>query len=255
MLGINRVKIQGAGISHTARSAPKTQRALAKQTQAKITTMSRLLESKKNLYLNRLLASKEPFLEAVKRAAQQESVEKMQISDHEGRILHLLTHISGAKKAVEIGTLYGFSTLHIARALPQKGIVFTLDNNPERHKKAQEILKKSPDFCKIQWMTGPALKSLKALESQAPFDMVFIDADKSAYEDYLSWAERNLKPGGLLVADNVFLFGAVYGEEEKPPSPKALQAMKRFNERISGSPLWKGALIPTDEGLALGVRQ
>ena len=219
------------------------------------TVMSRLMKSKKRLYLDRIFGFQDPLLEALAREARKESVEKMQISPHEGRILYFLTKISGAKKAVEIGTLYGFSTLHIARALPEGGTVFTLDADPARHKKAQAILRDSPDFPKIKWISGPARGGLKTLESSAPFDMIFIDADKAAYEDYLSWAEKHLKPGGLLLADNSFLFGAVYGEAARPPDPKALQIMKNFNERIARSPAWDGALIPTDEGLSIGIKQ
>ena len=117
----------------------------------------------------------------------------MQISAHEGRILQFLVQISKAKKVVEIGTLYAYSTLHIARALPEKGKVFTLDISSERHKKSQEILKSSKDSKKIKWISGPALDGLKSIEKSAPFDMIFIDADKEAYMKYLLWAEKHFK--------------------------------------------------------------
>ena len=210
----------------------------------------------KTLYLDEVFGSEDSFLKNIKKAAKEEGVDRMQISAHEGRILQFLVQLSKAKKVVEIGTLYAYSTLHIARALPKGGRVFTLDISFERHKKSQQILKTSKDGKKIKWMTGKALDSLKLIEKSAPFDMIFVDADKEAYMKYLYWAERNLKSGGLLVADNTFLFGAVYGDPDfRSPKDKTRETMKKFNRRISHSVHWEGALIPTEEGLSVAIKR
>ena len=217
--------------------------------------MSRINKNKKTLYLDRVFGQKNELLKKISQAAQTEGVERMQISPHEGRILQFLVQISRVKKVVEIGTLYAYSTLHIARALPKGGMVFTLDISSERHRQSQEILKNSAEAKKIKWISGRALDNLKFLERSAPFDMIFIDADKEPYLEYLDWAEKHLKKGGLLVADNTFLFGAVYGESSRSPRQKTVKVMKKFNKRLSDSSCWKGALIPTSEGLTVGIKQ
>ena len=216
--------------------------------------MSRTHKSKKTLYLDKVFGFEDILLKKIKKATKEEGVERMQISAHEARILQFLVQISKAEKVVEIGTLYAYSTLHIAKALPEKGKVFTLDISSERHKKSQDILKNSKDGKKIKWITGPALEGLKSIEKSAPFDMVFIDADKEAYMKYLLWTEKHLRPGGLVAADNTFLFGAVYGEATRPIRPKAVKIMREFNKRISNSSYWKGILIPTEEGLSVGIK-
>ena len=217
--------------------------------------MSRLKSNKKKRYLDSLSPVTDPYLEQIVQAVKAEGVERMQISSHEAQILGLLVRISQAKKVVEIGSLYGYSCWHIAQALPLEAEVWTLDLSPQRHKKAQEILKNSPVFKKIHWLTGQALHSLKSIESLGPFDMLFIDADKPAYKDYLNWAEKHLKPGALLVADNTFLFGSVYGEPQRDMNTKTIEIMKNFNQRLCNSPFWKGALIPTTEGLTVSIKQ
>ncbi len=199
-----------------------------------------------------LFGPEDPYLKALRKLAQKEGLEGMQISLHEGRILEFLTRIFKAKKIVEIGTLYGYSAFCMARALPADGKIWTLDYSVEKQKKAQEVLKNSSIGQKIHCLSGPAQGSLKTITASAPFDMLFIDADKESYLEYLSWAEKHLKKEGLLVADNSFLFGAVYGGASRPLKPKATEVMKEFNLRISS--FWKGALIPTSEGLTVGLR-
>ena len=99
---------------------------------------------------------------------------------------------------------------------------------------------------------------MPALTQNGPFDMVFIDADKDSYSLYLDWAEENLRKGGLLAADNTFLFGSVYGDFNDSAgrhSQKTLEGMKSFNKRLSRSEFWEGALVPTAEGLTVAIRK
>jgi len=183
----------------------------------------------------------------------------MQISAYEGRILQFLCQALQVSKIVEIGTLYGYSSLMMARVLPENGVIFTLDLNTERQTKAQHLVQADPHSSKIQFISGPAMDSLKKLEEQeeGPFDMVFIDADKASYLDYLYWSNRNLKPRGLLVADNTFLFGAVYGElaEGRDKNEKALYVMKQFNREVASQDVYISTLIPTVEGLTVGIKK
>ena len=218
--------------------------------------MLRTHRNSRSIYLDQTFGLEEPFLQKIKKAVESEGVEHMQISAHEAKILQFLVQVSKVKKVVEIGTLYAYSAFHIATALPRDGQVWTIDHNSHRHKVSQEILKNTPSAKKINWLCGPALEQLKFLESLAPFDMIFIDADKEPYLKYLNWAEKNLKKGALLVADNTFLFGAVYGESERDSSkPETIKIMREFNKRLANSKLWQGALIPTQEGMTVSIKQ
>ena len=210
----------------------------------------------KQKYLNKTFSKEDDLLRKIKEQSITAGVEGMQISAYEGGILQFFCQALKVKKAVEIGTLHGYSSLMIARVLPPGGQIFTLDIDKTRQEKAQQLIVKDPASSKIQFLTGPALESLKTLEKQSPFDMVFIDADKPAYLDYLHWSNKNLKSGGLLMADNTFLFGAVYGEPERTQtSPEALKVMQKFNEEVASSGQYISTLIPTTEGLTVGIKK
>ena len=217
--------------------------------------MPRTHHSNRSAYLDQTFGLEEPLLQKIQKAVESEGVKRMQISAHEARILQFLVHISKSKKIVEVGTLYAYSAFHIAKALPEGGQLWTIDHNRNRQKSAQDILKGSLTVNKINWLCGSALEQLKLLEPLAPFDMIFIDADKESYLEYLCWAEKNLKKGALLVADNTFLFGAVYGESERNSKPETIKVMTEFNERLANSDYWQGALIPTQEGMTVSIKQ
>ena len=216
------------------------------------------VRNKRNLYLDDTFGHEDSILKSLREKAEEEGVVHMEISSHEGRILHFLAQVLKTQKIVEIGSLYGYSTLYLSRALPEDGLIFTCDISEKRHKATQQILKTCPDYHKIRWITGKAQDTLKTLESEGPFDMVFIDADKGSYGIYLEWAEKNLRPGGLMAADNTFLFGAVYGEQpdsQEGHSEKTLQTILSFNQRVSESDAWTGVMIPTSEGLTLAIKK
>ncbi len=209
-------------------------------------------------YLEQVFSREDAVLKSLRHLAGKNQVEYMQISAYEGGIIQFLCHALRVQKAIELGTLYGYSTLMIARALPVGGTLFTLDKDKERQKQAQSLIQKDPCANKIHFLHGAALDTLQTLKDKGPFDMIFIDADKASYLDYLHWSNRNLKSGGLLVADNTFLFGAIYGEpaKEEKHSPKTLQVMKQFNQEVADE---KGpyisTLIPTAEGLTVGIKK
>ena len=207
-------------------------------------------------YLKEVFGYKEDLvLKSIREHSEKENVAYMQISSYEGGILQFLCQALKVKKVVEIGTLYGYSSLMIARTLPEGGQLWTLDLSEKRQKKAQELMQADPAGAKVCFKAGPALESLKSLEDQAPFDMVFIDADKGGYRDYLHWSYKNLKPGGLVVADNTFLFGAVYGEPKEQQPEKTVEVMRAFNKELASSGLYVSTLIPTAEGLTVGIKK
>lgn len=215
----------------------------------------RTKKTNRSNYLNSVFSKEDKILKNIREYAEKQSVDYMQISAYEGGILQFLCKALNVKKAVEIGTLYGYSSLIIARALPSNGRLFTLDQDKNKQEQSQQLIKEDKHSHKIEFISGIANKSLKNLESKAPFDMVFIDADKTSYLDYLKWSYKNLKSGGLIIADNTFLFGAIYNESKKEVNQKALTIMKQFNKEISQSGLYTSTLIPTAEGLTVGIKK
>ena len=210
--------------------------------------------NKKIEYMNQVFSWQDPCLKEIIQMTKDKQVLPMQIAPYEGRILYVLAKMAKVQRVVEIGTLHGYSTFHLARALPEKGVIWTCDKDKERQKRAKEILKETEEYKKIRWISGPAQKTLNSLKSEGPFDLVFIDADKEAYGEYLYWAEKHLRSGGILLADNTFLFGSLYGEEVRAVSSKTKKVMGQFNATLSHSKGWVGAMIPTEEGLTVAVK-
>ena len=183
-----------------------------------------------------------------KKFAEQLGKLSISISAGEGRLLQFFTSLFKCKKFVEIGTLTGYSALWIAKGM-QQGELFTLEKEEAHAKCAQLIFDEFKSDVKISLKLGSAEESLREIQSQGPFDGVFIDGNKSAYVSYLDWAEKNLKIGGLIIADNVFLGGAVFGEENPRFSDKQVRIMQEFNHRLSNTDRYESCLVPTSEGL------
>ena len=154
------------------------------------------------LLIDRLVASDGALDAAAREAA---------VAPNQGKLLHILARAIGARAILEIGTLAGYSTLWLARALPAGGRVVTLEADPQAAAAATANLAGLP----VEVIVGPALEALPRL--QGPFDMVFIDADKQSSPAYLEHAVRLARPGALIVADNVVRGGAVLDEASDDP--------------------------------------
>ncbi len=218
----------------------------------------------KNSYIEKLVAVTDPGLLAIEARLRAADRWGVNIGANEGRLLALLVQVSGAKKVVEIGTLFGYSTVWLARALPANGQpaigqtdgrVWTIERDPISAAHARQGFLDCGVAERIDLLEGEASEKLRELESaHSPFDLVFIDANKSAYPEYLDWAERNLRVGGLVIADNVFLGGAVF-YDAKPDSVslRQWQGMREFNQRLLSGGKFTSAFVPTSEGLLVGV--
>lgn len=174
----------------------------------------------------------------------------------EVQVLNFLIKALEIKKVVEIGTLYGYSAYQVAKCLPAEGKIWSIEKNQSNYNKAKEILSTSNQKDKIELIYGDAQQKLSELQSFAPFDMVFIDANKGAYLDYLIWAKDHLKKGGVVVGDNSFLFGTVYDQSEQNHnmSVKNITVMKEFNEHLVNSTDFETMVLPTPEGLTVGLK-
>jgi predicted O-methyltransferase YrrM len=178
------------------------------------------------------------------------------IGPEEGRLLQVLIRLGGFKKIVEIGTHAGYSTMWMAMALSSDGHIFTIERDKNRIRMARETFLHFDHYAsQITLVEGPALEMLTTLENQGPFDMVFIDADKLNYLNYLNWAEKNVRVGGLIIGDNTFLSGAVYGEPTTQRiSPAALEAVHNFNQQLGDQTRYTSVMLPTNEGWTMGVK-
>ena len=205
-------------------------------------------------YIRELFAVEDDHLRDV--VTRTENVtDSIQIHPEDGKLLQTLIRLGNIKHIVEIGTLAGYSALWMSRALPKDGHIHTIEKTPNRHALAQETL---ADVTNVTQHFGEALDILETLIPKAPFDMIFIDADKHNYLNYLDWAENNIRKGGMIVADNTLLSGAVCQDDDSPlPAhirPTTLQDMRQFNERLADPEKYCSTLLPTLDGMTIAVK-
>jgi predicted O-methyltransferase YrrM len=179
------------------------------------------------------------------------------LSPHEARLMSVLIHMHKCQKFVEIGTLTGLSALWILQGLQPGGELWTLEKDEKHIKIANQVFekyRKGDTDKKVNLLEGDAQVTFASLEGHGPFDGIFIDGNKSAYGVYLDWAEKNLRKGGLIIADNVFLGGAVLTGNKATFSKKQIEVMKAFNERLADPKLYLSSVIPTSEGLFVALK-
>lgn len=177
----------------------------------------------------------------------------IQVGAEEGKLLQFLIKMAGVKSIVEVGSLAGYSAVWMARAVGKDGMVHAINKDPKHYALLQETVEKSG--LNIIPHLGDAREVLPSLEDQAPYDMIFIDADKGGYAEYLDWAEKYIRKGGLIIGDNSLLFGHI-NATEKPEgtSRKAWEAMREFNQRLADNSRYNSILIPTLEGLTVAQK-
>lgn len=181
--------------------------------------------------------------EAAFHAPDVEGMPAIQLGRAEARTLELLLRLIGAKKVVEVGTLAGYSALCMARALGPDGRLWTIENDPKHAAVARARVR---DAHPIEVLEGDALEVLEELGPKGPFCAVFLDADKGRYDLYGRWAREHLRPGGLLIGDNAFLFGDLLADTE------TAAAMRRFHAELADG--FHSVCIPTPDGLAFGIK-
>ena len=169
------------------------------------------------------------------------------VGPSEGKLLEVLLRMVGAKNVVEVGTLAGFSAIHLARGLPEDGHLHTIEFDPKHAALARENLEKAGLSSKVTVHEGAGVDVLPKLSAKGPFCAVFIDADKGNYDKYGAWAAANVRKGGLLLGDNAHYFGKLMEDSE----PAA--AMRRFHQEARAA--FDTVCIPTPDGLLLGVRK
>lgn len=195
-------------------------------------------------YLTDLLVGPDPPLEEAIAASTAAELPEIQVSPLQGRFLMLLAKIRGARRILEIGTLGGYSTIWLARALPPGGELVTLEIEPRHARVARENLTRAGLEAKIDLRVGPAADSLAKLvaEGAAPFDLVFVDADKPSNPDYVELALRLTRPGSVLVIDNVVREGEVLAAESES---EAILGTRAMHELVANHPRLEATVLQT----------
>jgi predicted O-methyltransferase YrrM len=183
-------------------------------------------------YLGDLLKLDDPVLDAALHASVAAGLPEIQVSALQGRLLHMIAQVHGARRILEIGTLGGYSTIWLARALPPDGRLISLELEPRHAEVARANVERAHLSDRVEVRVGPAVDSLAKLHAEysAPFDLIFIDADKESYPEYLTWALRLSRAGTLIIADNVIRNGTIV--EPLHPDPR-VQAIRRFWEQLA----------------------
>ncbi len=173
-----------------------------------------------------------PILEAALAASEKAGLPSIQVSPPQGKMLHILARSINARNILEIGTLGGYSTIWMARALPAGGRLLTLEADAKHAEVARANLARTGLAEMVELRLGPALDTLPhvAAEGRGPFDLIFIDANKSTMAEYFDWSLQLSRPGTMIIADNVIRSGAVVDASSKDAD---VQGVRRFNERVA----------------------
>ncbi len=176
-----------------------------------------------------------------------EGIPAIQVGPSDGRMLYLMMRLVGATKVVEVGTLVGYSAIHIARGLAPAGRLWSIELEPLHAELAHANLAAAGLADRVSVLVGAGREILPTLAREAPFDAVFIDADKVSYDFYGAWALENLRPGGLVIGDNAYLFGELMEDSDRG------RAMRRFHEQVAAA--CDSVCMPTPDGLVVGIKR
>lgn len=201
-------------------------------------------------YVTNLYAQEDDTLRWIQQEANRHELPTISLKPFEGRLMQFLVGLVGAKKIVEIGTLAGYSGVWMARALPADGKLYTLEKSSKHAQVARASFQRAGVVNKVEILEGDARESLRKLSVKGPFDLVFIDADKASYPDYLAWAVDNLRPGGLVTAHNAFRGGSIL-----QPQSEEDRAMLAFNQSIADNPKLDAMILAVGDGMAVGIKK
>jgi predicted O-methyltransferase YrrM len=193
-------------------------------------------------YITDLFIPSDSALDAALADSDAAGLPSIHVSPVQGKLLHLLARLQGARNILEIGTLGGYSTIWLARALPAGGRLITLEASPKHAEVARANIARAGLAEIVEVRLGKALDTLPQIADKGPFDLIFIDADKPGYPDYLPWALKLSRPGSLIIADNVVRKGGVADAANPDPN---VQGVRRFSELLAGEPRVESTVLQT----------
>jgi predicted O-methyltransferase YrrM len=220
-------------------------------------SMSNELWAEIDTYISANLIPLDPALEETLKTNAEAGLPSIDVSPAQGKFLHLLARIKGAHRILEIGTLGGYSTIWLSRALPPNGRLITLEVNPKHAEVAAKNIARAGLAGVVEHRIGPALESLAQLHAEhtAPFDLIFIDADKPNNPNYLDWALRFSKPGTVIITDNVIREGDILNADDPDPT---IQGTRALFEKLGSHPRLEATALQTvgskkHDGFALAI--
>jgi caffeoyl-CoA O-methyltransferase len=191
-------------------------------------------------YIESLFGEQDEALRAALEESRRAGLPEIQVSANQGKLLHILAAASGARRVLEIGTLGGYSTIWLARALPRDGVLISLELREHHAGVARRNIERAGLSGRVEVRVGDARERLAELAGQGGvFDLIFIDADKTGYPEYLEWSLRLSRPGTLILADNVIRGGAVLDAEDE-----VSRAVRRFNRVLAEDPRLSAVILP-----------
>ena len=192
-------------------------------------------------YIEGLFALSDPTLEGALHRSRRAGLPEIHVSPNEGRLLRLLAETAGARRILEVGTLGGYSTIHLAHALPEDGSLISLELDERYAEVARENIAEADLGGRVEVWVGDARKLLADMveDGVRPFDLTFIDADKGSYPEYLEWALQLSQPGSLVLADNTIRGGSVLN-----PRDESARAIRKFNENLARDPRLSAHILP-----------
>jgi len=195
-------------------------------------------------YISDLFLPPDPALDAALEDAKAAGLPSISVSAAQGRLLHVLARALGARRILEVGTLAGYSAISLARALAPGGRLITLEADPVHARVARANVARAGLDGLVEVREGRASETMPQLaaEGAGPFDLIFIDADKPGYADYLGWALDLSRPGTLIVADNVVRKGQVADDASDDPN---VVGIRRFNERLAAEARVRATVVQT----------
>jgi predicted O-methyltransferase YrrM len=191
-------------------------------------------------------------VDRVEQAAKKMEKPEMQISGDQAALITVLVRAIGARRAIEVGTFLGYGALSIARGLPEDGQLICCELDQEYADRAREHLKDAGVDDRVEFRIGPAAETLEAMEEDGAFDFAFIDADKLGYPTYVRECLRLLRPGGLIMLDNVLLSGRVL---DPTPEDDSAQVMHELNDRLLRDERVEIAMIGVADGITVALKR
>jgi predicted O-methyltransferase YrrM len=213
-------------------------------------------------YINGLIVPEDDALQASLQASDEAGLPPIAVTPNQGKLLALIARLQGTRTLLELGTLGGYSTIWLARALPADGRLITLEANPDYAEVARANIARAGVSDRVELRVGPGLETLPQLaaEGAGPFDMIFVDADKKNNPGYFEWSLKLSRPGTLIVVDNVVRAGRIIDPDEYGPAGQDadIKGIRRFFQMLSSDPRVDATAVQTVgakgyDGFALAI--
>ncbi len=206
-------------------------------------------------YIVENFSEEDDLLRSLPADAAKQGVPMIHISPEQGKFLQVLMKAANARRVIEVGSLFGYSTIWLARALPADGKLITLELNPLHAQVTRRNVERAGLASKVEVRQGPAAESLAQMTDKASYDLAFIDADKPGYITYLDHLLRLVRPGGIIIGDNASAAGNVWQWKNNlgANADEYIKVIHAFNHRMATDPRLTSVLVPISDGMCVGV--